>query len=195
MTVNAQNVLVGAPDQLATGAVRRAPLGTALPATAVIALNAAFTGFDPGYVDEGGLIVSPSRSTQPIRDWSRAVVRRVLDSWDGTVSYQHLEMSEDAMKIFAGDDQVAVAAADGVHGTQRAMKLGAFELPHYSWVFNMKDGLARARVVLPDANVTTQGDLTFVANGAIKLPVTLSAYPDASGVSVYIYTDDGVLTA
>lgn len=194
MGVNNKNVFVGAPDQLTTGAVLRAPLGTALPTTAVATLNAAFDD-DPGYVDENGVLISPSRQTQPIRDWSRNVIRHVLDSFDGKLSYAHLELNETAMKIFAGDANVTATAANGSHGAQLAMKIKGEESTHYAWVFKIKDGIKKALVVLPDASVTEQGDIALVANGAVKLPVVLSTYPDANGVSIYIYTDDGVLTA
>lgn len=195
MGVNNQNVFVGAPDQLTTGAIHRAPLATPLPTTAVAALNAGFATADPGYVDEGGLTVSPSRATTPIRDWSLKTIRNVLQSFDGTLAWSHLELSEYAMKNFAGDSKVSATAANGSHGNQLSMALSGDDLPHYSWVFNMKDGLMRARVVVPDGQVTSQGDIAFLASTAIKLPVVLSTYPDSSGNSIYIYTDDGLLTA
>lgn len=194
MSVNNNNVIVGAPDQATTGAVLRAPLGTTLPTTAVATLNAAFDD-DPGYVDENGLLISTSRQTQPIRDWSRKVIRHVLDTFDGKLSYAHLELNETSMKIFAGDANVTATAANGSHGAQLAMKIKGEEATHFAWVFKIKDGLKKVIVVLPDASVTETGDITMVANGAVKLPVTLSTYPDANGVSIYVYTDDGVLTA
>jgi len=194
MGVNSQNVFVGAPDQLTTGAVLRADLGIALPTSATATLNAGFDT-DPGYIDENGLLISPTRQTTPIRDWSRQVIRNVLESFDGKVSYSHLELSAAAMKIFAGDDNVTVTPANGSHGAQLAMALNGNEMPHYEWVFKIKDGIKKAMVVLPDANVTEQGNIALIANNAVKLPVVLSTYPDASGNSIYIYTDDGVLAA
>jgi len=38
-------------------------------------------------------------------------------------------------------------------------------------------------------------DITFVANQAIQLPVTVSANDDGTGHSIYIFTDDGVTAA
>lgn len=195
MGVDSKNVFVGAPDQLTTGAILRAPLATPLPTTAVMTLNAAFATNDPGYIDENGLLISPSRQSVPIRDWSRRVVREVLDTFDGKISWAHLELSLNAMRNFAGDAKVTSTPASATHGTQLSMALSGDDMPHYSWVFKIKDGLRKALVVVPDGSVTEQGDIALVANAAVKLPVVLSTYPDAQGNNIYIHTDDGVFAA
>jgi hypothetical protein len=38
-------------------------------------------------------------------------------------------------------------------------------------------------------------EITFVANEAINLPVTISANDDGTGNSIYIFTDDGMVSA
>ena len=60
----------------------------------------------------------------------------------------------------------------------------------------MKDGDARMKVLVPNGQVTTLDSITFVANDAIKLPVTVSCYDDGTGTgdSITIYTDDGIKT-
>ena len=55
----------------------------------------------------------------------------------------------------------------------------------------MKDGDARMVIVVPKGQVTENGETSFVSNGAVSWPVTLSCYPDESGKSIYVYTDDG----
>jgi hypothetical protein len=62
-------------------------------------------------------------------------------------------------------------------------------------VFEILDGLRTGRVVLPDAQVTARGDVSYVDTDAVSYPVTLTAYPDANGVKAYIYWDDGVKAA
>jgi hypothetical protein len=60
----------------------------------------------------------------------------------------------------------------------------------------MKDGDARVLIVVPDGQVSETGEVSFVKSSALTWPVTLTTYPDADGVNVYIYLDDGtVLTA
>lgn len=80
------DVRIGAPEQGVTGAIKHAPLGTAIPTLADIkkagvTLNQAFAGDE--YVSEDGLTLAPSMSTTEIKDWSGATVRKVLESFDG----------------------------------------------------------------------------------------------------------------
>lgn len=193
MAVEAKNVLVGAPDQAVTGAILRADLDTELPTSAVSPIDPGFKG--SGYVSEEGLTLTPERSTTDIRDWSGAAVRRILEEFDGTLAWEYLEINEESMKAYFGDDQVTITAATVDSGRQMTARLGAFELPRKSWAFKMKDGKNRILIVVPDGQVTEQGEMSFVKSGAIKLPVVLTTYPDAQGNNIYIHTDDGVFAA
>ena len=85
---NTKDVRVGAPDQKTTGAIKHAPIGTTLPTLssitkAAVTLDGAFTGDE--YVSEDGLTLTPSMSTTEIKDWSGSTVRKVLESFDGTL--------------------------------------------------------------------------------------------------------------
>ena len=193
MAVNSANVFIGAPDQSVTGAILSAPYGTALPATVVASLDVAFE--DSGYVDEDGLTLTPDRSTTSIKDWSRAEIRRVLDEFTAELAWVHLELSEEALNNYFGEDNVTVTAATVSTGTRIKAVLNADDLPEKSWVFQIKDGDRKIRIVVPRGQVSTQGEITFVTNDAVKLPVTLACLPDANGDSVIIYTDDGVFSA
>lgn len=183
MAVNNQNVLVGKPDQDVTGAILSAPLGTDLPAATDDILDPLFT--DSGYVGEDGVTLAQDRSTNEIRDWSGSLVRRVLETFDGTLAWPHLEVNEQSLKNTFGDD--AVTAANG----QITVAIGGHEMPRKSWVFRMKDGDRHMILVVPDGQVTDQDDISFVAGEPILLPVTLSCYPDARGNSIYWILDDG----
>ena len=192
--LDAKNVLIGSPDQVAgVGAILSAPLGTTLPTSADAALDAAFK--DSGYISEDGLTLSNSVSTADIRDWSGDLVRRIKSSFEGTLSWNHLETNEQALKNAFGDSAVTATAASQTHGAQLAVSVSG-ELPAAkSWAFKIKDGDARVLIVAPNAQVTTLGDTSFTSGGAITWPVTLSCYPDTNGNSLYIYTDDGITTA
>ncbi len=190
MPVDNKKVLIGRPDQAVTGAILSAPVGTALPTDARSALDAAFR--DSGYVSKDGVKLSPDYSTTEITDWSGAVVRRVLESFDGTISWQHIQFDADSMRNAFGDENVVVTPATATHGEQIALKLGSHLPEPRSWVLKMKDGDNLVRIVVPNGQVTDVDEMEFSATAAIPLPVTLSCYPDASGESIYIYTDDGV---
>lgn len=194
---NVSDVRVGAPDQATTGAIKHAPIGTTLPTLssitkASVTLDPAFVGNE--YVSEDGLTLSPSMSTSDIKDWSGAVVRKLLESFDGTLSWTMISTDENALEIAFGSDNVSTSAATSTHGAQIRAALGAHLPDEQSWVFLMKDGDARIVIVVPDGQITEVGEVTFKNNEAIGWNVTLSCYPDNSGNSIYIMTDDGVVT-
>ena len=192
------DVRVGAPDQKVTGAIKHAPKGTAIPALtditkAAVTLNQAFTGDE--YVSQDGLTLAPSMSTTEIKDWSGATVRKVLESFDGTLSWTMISTNAGALAIAFGADHVTTAAATTTHGAQVQAALGAYLPEEQAWVFLMKDGDARIVIAVPDGQITEVGEVTFASNAAVGWQVTLSCYPDASGNCIYIMTDDGVVTA
>lgn len=195
---NTKDVRVGAPDQKTTGAIKHAPLGTTLPSlsdisTSGVTLNQAFTGDE--YVSEDGLTLSPSMSTTDIKDWSNSIVRKVLESFDGTLSWTMISTNEGALGVAFGADHITTNAAAQTHGKQMKVELGAHLPEAQSWVFLMKDGNARVVVLVPNGQVTEVGEVTFSASAAIGWNVTLSCYPDSDGESIYILTDDGVVSA
>lgn len=193
MSVDTRKVFTGGPDQLTTGAILRAPLGTALPTGTATAVDAAYK--DSGYIGTDGLKLTPTTSTETIKDWSGATIREVLADFAAKLSWTHLELSEEAMKVYFGDDNVDVTAATLTTGTLTTARLNAVELPINQWAFKIKDGVRKVLISVPLGQVTERGEITFTKTSAISLPVVLTTYPDASGNNVYIYTDDGVFTA
>ena len=193
MSLHPDQVLIGAPNQLTTGAIKRAPLNTALPIDARTPLNAAFMA--SGYVSEDGLKLTPTYSTTDIIDWSGAVIRTLLESFNGKVNWTSIQMGEQELKNSFGDDNVTVTPASTTHGTQMALKIGNRLPPPSAWDFDMKDGENLIRIVAPRAQMTSVGEIAFIRNAPIGIENTLSCYADASGNSIYIYTDDGVFTA
>lgn len=191
---NTKDVRVGAPDQKTTGAIKHAPIGTALPtlssiAKAGVTLDQAFEGDE--YVSEDGLTMTPSMSTTEIKDWSGSTVRKVLESFDGTLSWKMISTNAGSLGVAFGEDKVNANAATATHGNQVSAALGAHLPDAQSWVFLMKDGDARIVIVVPNGQVTEVGEVTFAANEAVGWEVTLSCYPDTDGECIYIYTDDG----
>lgn len=195
---NVSDVRVGAPDQKTTGAIKHAPIGTTLPSLSSISkagvtLDGAFVGNE--YVSEAGLTLSPSISTADIKDWSGSIVRKLLDSFDGTLSWTMISTDKNALEVAFGSSYVTSNTATTAHGAQVQAALGAHLPDPQSWVFLMKDGDARIVIVVPDGQITEVGDVTFVSSDAVGWNVTLSCYPDSSGECIYIMTDDGVVTA
>lgn len=174
-----------------TGGVLSGPLTATPPTDATTTL----TGYNPlGYVGEDGLTMSQARSTERIRAWGGDTVRIVQTEHDVTFSFTFLETNEAVAKEVYGEGQVTATAAGASNGNQLAIEVTSATLENKQWVFDMKDGDARIRVVVPNGQITEVGDVNYVHSGALTYAVTLEAFPDESGVKTYIYTDDGALT-
>lgn len=192
MPINTKNIMIGAPDQSATtGAVCYGPANSnKLPTDAIAAVDASFNS--GGYVSEDGVAVTPSFSTTDIKDWSKNTVRTLLDEFSGEVTFAFIQTDYDTLVGVFGPDAVTKVAANGQHGEQVTIALGAQMAPSSSYIFNMKDGDARLRIVLPNAQPVFDGTMTFNAGAPINWSVTLKCSADANGKAIYIYTDDGV---
>jgi hypothetical protein len=184
------NVAVGKPK--VAGGAFRAPLGTAVPADGTTALNAAFKNL--GFVGEDGLTFSPSRSTDKRKAWGGQTVKVLQTDYSETWSLTLIEYrNSDVQKSVFGDANVTTTAATSSAGTKVNVKHTAAVLPNGTWVFEMQEGAATTRVVLPNAQITEVGDVTYSDEEIVGYEVTLEAFADATGVNSYEYTDDGVL--
>lgn len=177
MTLTAANVRVGV-----TGTVSVAVSGTAVPTTVSGALNAAF--FDLGYISEDGVSTSTSTDVNDIKAWQNGtIVRKVQTSHDYTLTFTMLETSEKTLEVYYGNFTHGAGAASGVSqvtGTQGYR--GA-------WVLNVVDGTDLIRIVLPDGQVTEHGDVVYANGDPVGYEITVTAYPDTSGVKAYVYTE------
>lgn len=196
MGINAKQVRVGLADQSSTsGALSRGNVISTIPADIDAAITAISSFSSSGYISEDGASLSTTKGVTPIREWNRAAVRRILEDFDGTVSLSLIQLDEEGAKQAFGEDNVSVTAATSTHGTQLKIALGATLDEPQAWALRMKDGDARMLVLVPNGQVTSGVDITFVANQAIQLPVTISANDDGTGHSIYIFTDDGIVAA
>ncbi|OAZ40949.1 hypothetical protein A9Z40_03135 [Microbacterium arborescens] len=190
-TPDSKNVFIGSPDQSVTGAILTGPETDVIPDT--------IDDFDlddkesSGYVNEDGVTITPSETTETIRDWALNVIRRILTEFDGTLAWTHLELSVAALKNYMGDENVEVTDADETHGTRVRAAIAGGVRPDKAWYVKLKDGDRRALVFVPHGQITERGEIPLNASGAVTLPVTLSTRPDKFGKSIYIYTDDGVV--
>ena len=189
MPVALKSIFAGGPDQLVTGAILSAVTGTVLPVDEIAAPGAAFK--DSGYISDAGLKIGTNQDSTDITDWSGNVVRSILAAYNNTLSWEHLEWNEQSLKNFLGDNNVTVVNTTGTP-TKITAKFNGDDMPVKEWIFNIKDGVRRIRVVVPNGQVSERGEVTFVKTDAVKLPITLKTFPDASGNHIYVYSNDGV---
>ena len=177
---NAQNVTAGKPN--VSGAIYRAPLGTDLPTSATEALDEDFKGL--GYVSEDGLVNSNSPTSENIKAWGGDIVLTTLTEKPDTFKFTLIEAKNiEVLKAVYGDSNVSGDLTNGI-----TVNANSTQQPNCVWVFDMilKDGTLK-RVVLPDAGISTVGDVTYADGSAVGYETTISAMPNGSGVTHYEY--------
>ena len=194
MALNAKKVYAPTPNQSATtGAVAVAPVGTSMPTDAKTALPS--TWDDSGYVSEDGISVTVTRSTTPIRDWSKNAVRNLLTEYAGSISLAFLQVDQFAAERMFGENNVTVTAATSSAGEQIKVAIGAELPPIEAWCFSMKDGDARIRVLVPSGQMTEVSQIDFKPDAGHVIGGTLATYDDGTGHSSYFIYDDGTVVS
>lgn len=192
MALDKHEVWVGAPDQATTGAI----LSSATLKPKPTGVDDALTGFlDSGYINEDGLSIGTNKKFEEIKDWNLDVIRKILSEYSHEVKWTAISQNEQAWKNFAGDKNVKATPATSSHGKQLEVAFSAEEPLRKSWAFKIKDGSRKMLIYVPDGQAQGDGDLEFKKNSAIGLPILLTTFPDAEGKHIYIFLDDGVVSA
>ena len=160
-----------------TGGVYHADSGTAVPSDATTALDVAFA--EVGFISEDGITETLEDSRETIRAWQNSTrVREVRSDFAVTYAFTMLETNAESLALYYGADNVTSVASVQVAPDNSGRR---------SFVFQIVDGDVDIRIVIPNGEVTERGEVTYVGTDAIAYPVTVSAYPDASGVNAYRY--------
>ena len=194
MALDATAVYIGLADQTsASGAISSGTVidAASVPSTFSDAETAISAFTASGYVSEDGLTLSTDYNTTDVKEWNGATVRKLLESFDGTLQFSLIQTDEAGWKQAFGAENVTVTAANASHGKQLHIGLGTHLPEPKAWAFKMKDGDAKFLVLVCNGQITAVDDITFNATEAIALPCTLSCYDDGTGESIHIFTDDG----
>lgn len=176
----AANVNAGKPST--TGAIFVAPLGTAVPTDATTAKNVAFV--EVGYISSDGVTNSSSMETTNIKAWGGDTVLTLSTSKTDTFTFTMIESDNiNALKVAYGDANVT-ADANGNLKIEANNSVQA----NREFIIEMieQDGYAR-RIVIPNAAVSSVGDIVYKDDSAIGYPITLTASLDSSNNTHYEY--------
>ena len=175
----ATNVSVGKP-KAAGGIFVDTPGGT-LPTDATSALPVTAVGL--GYVSDAGLVNGVEINTEDVVAWGGDTVLTIRTSRSETFSWTFIETNAAVMKEVYGPDNVT-----GTDGTGLTVLHNNKELPSRVYIFEvLMTGNRVKRIVVPNAKITSVGDVSYVDGEPIGYEVTLGAFPDASGNTAYEY--------
>ena len=152
------------------GAIWRAPLGTTLPTAVDAVLDNAFNCL--GYCSEDGFTQSTSISTENIKAWGGDVVDTPMTEKIETDQFKAIEsLNVDVLKAAYGDDNVTGTAATGITVRHNANDQKACVIVVDMFLRNG----GKQRIVIPNAKLTSLGDVVYKDNEAIGYDMTFTA--------------------
>lgn len=170
------------------GSVYVAPIGSTLPSTATMALDAAFK--ELGYVDEDGVSISPNVELTDISMWQSAVpVKTTLDTVTLEVGFNmgQVNLTTWGLYFFVtdfvnnfGEAKLTIPSSPG--SQEKALII--------EWTDDEAD---QTRLVFPRAVLADREGLNLVRNSAMLTGVTFRCL-DSSGTLGYLYSENPDLT-
>ncbi len=190
MASNALELAAASPR--ITGGVLRAPVGTALPITALGSPDELFK--DLGHVGDDGVERTENRNNQDQYNWGGNLVAVLQQEYGLEIKFKLLQvLNVDVQKAVHGDSNITVTPADEDAGTEIAAKLNAKLLDTGAWIFDGFYNLISMRLVIPIGRITAVAPLKWSHKELSAYECTLKPFPDEDGNHGYQYWNDGVV--
>lgn len=186
MALDSDEVVVGA-----TGLVRVAPIGTAIPASISVAYAAGWV--DLGFVSEDGVSWTDGKSTSPIRAWQSFYdIRTLIESREGTLSFNLLQWNRETVELAFGGGTWTEEIADTDF---KYVPPPASTVDERMLAVDWLDGVRLYRLIFARGIVTENVETNLVRTSAAELPISFSLLGSDSGDPWELHTNDPVFDA
>ncbi|MFB7906415.1 hypothetical protein ACFC1T_08310 [Kitasatospora sp. NPDC056076] len=169
------------------------PGGTELPADVGDGRTAP-TGYKSlGYVDEGGVTITPSIETDPVNAWQSATpVLYAVKSASVQIKATLIESNALTTELFWGASWIALKDSTGKEtGVYRLDLSSTPDLQELSLVIDWSQRNTFYRCVIPRAMINDRGAITLQRKESQKYELTISAL-DTAGSLGYVLTNDNL---
>ena len=173
---------VSAAKPAVGGAVSVAATTATLPTST----GGTLTGFTSlGYISEDGMKHSNSPESAEVKAWGGDVVMTPLTGKKDTFQFTLIEaLNLEVLKVVYGSSNVTGSSL----GSGYTVNAKAEEMEAHAWVIDMilRDNTAK-RIVIPNGVISEIGEVTYADGSAIGYDITVTAFPNSSGVTHYEY--------
>jgi hypothetical protein len=168
----------------ATGLLWMAVTGSTAPTDTGTALAAAWKNM--GGITEDGATIKQNVSNKKIKIYgSTATQRTLITDREYTVQVAFAETNARSQEVFF--QQALNSITPGVGTGAFSLTVGSQSRQLYAAVIDVVDGSNRLRYYMPSVEATDFGDLKIANSEAIAYGVTLTAYPNTSGVAIQVF--------
>lgn len=181
-----RNILVGTSGAGAdgTGLAWFAITGSTAPTDATTALAAAWK--NAGLISDNGLTEKINTSSKDVKAYgSLQIQRKIITDASVTFDIDFLEKNARTMELYYG---IAFnTLTPGVGTGAFSYTFGVYTRQLVAAVFDIIDGTTHSRMYCPQVEVTARKDVKYATTDSAVYGVTLTAYPNTSGVAVQVY--------
>ena len=158
----------------------------ATTATLPTSTSGTLTGFTAlGYISEDGLTNNNTPENDEIKAWGGDTVLNLMTGKTDTFTFTLIEaLNIEVLKVVFGSSNVTGTSLSSGY----SVNAKADEPEAHAWVIDMvlRNNVAK-RVVIPNGSISEIGEVTYADGEAIGYEITVTAFPNSSGITHYEY--------
>ena len=164
------------------GAVSIAATSETLPTATGTTLGSGWTGL--GYISEDGMTHNNTPESDQVKAWGGDIVLTPMTGKVDTFTFTLIEaINVDVLKLIYGSSNVSGTLSAGIAVSAKA---DAPEAHAYCIDMVMRNSVAK-RITIPNGVISEVGEVTYADGEAVGYEVTVTAFPNSSGVTHYEY--------